>query len=109
MCREKLCTLDSDRIYGDKPLGVIVLHSRTCGDTRLVFKEGHLLTAAGKCLLTMCLKPERVRCWARALRNSSGTLTSPRMESHARRLPATVFQRVRTRCFLPFPITRRST
>jgi hypothetical protein len=23
---------------------------RTCGDTRLVFKEGHLLTAAGKCL-----------------------------------------------------------
>src|SRR5437899_1927635 len=51
----------------------------------------------------------RVRGWARALRNSSGTLASPRMESHARRLPATVFQRVRTRSFLPFPITWIST
>src|SRR5256884_5957540 len=79
---------------------------RTCGDSRLVFKGGHLLTAAGMCLLRICLKPERVRGWARALRNSSGTLASPRMESHARRLPATVFQRVRTRSFLPFPITR---
>src|SRR5207244_6364786 len=38
---------------------------RTCGDSRLVFKGGHLLTAAGMCLLRICLKPERVRGWAR--------------------------------------------
>jgi integrase/recombinase XerD len=30
MCREKLCTLDPDGIYGDKPLGVIVLHITIC-------------------------------------------------------------------------------
>src|SRR5207244_11755000 len=59
---------------------------RTCGDSRLVFKGGHLLTAAGMCLLRICLKPERVRGWARALRNSSGTLASPRMRSEERRV-----------------------
>ena len=30
MCREKLCTVDPDGIYGDKPLGVIVLHITIC-------------------------------------------------------------------------------
>jgi len=30
MCRERLCALDADGIYGDKPLGVIVLHITIC-------------------------------------------------------------------------------
>src|SRR5205809_205748 len=37
---------------------------QTCGDTRLVFSEGHLSAAAGKCFSRICLKPERVRGWA---------------------------------------------
>jgi site-specific recombinase XerD len=30
LCREKLCALDADGIYGDKPPGVIVLHITIC-------------------------------------------------------------------------------
>src|ERR1035437_3519196 len=78
----------------------------TCGLTRFAAKDGQCSKAVLACLWRMYSNPERVMDSPRALVNSSGTNTSPRTDSHARKADVVSFHNGKQRSFRPFPWTR---
>src|SRR3984957_2390295 len=75
---------------------------RTCGETRLDESVGQRVSAVWTCLRRMYSKPARVITSLRALRNSSGTRTTPRTDSQARTADAVSLHSGRQRSFRHF-------